>query len=405
MNSEYQKTLDWLFEQFPSYQLIGSKAYKPTLENTKKLLVVFDHPEQNLKFIHVAGSNGKGSVSSMIASTLTESDFKVGLFTSPHIKDFSERIRINGMVIPEEFVISFVNRLKSINLDFSPSFFEITFILALIYFNENKCDYCIIETGLGGRLDATNVITPILSVITSISLEHTNILGNTLAEIAVEKGGIIKQNVPVVIGPIHQECEAVLINQAINMNAPVFRLSGSIPIEIEKRLIADYQAENLRTAMAALKFLNPNFKDQVIERGFINLKRNTGFYGRLEIIETKPLIIYDVSHNVDGIRSTIKAVLQLTKGKLHIIYGSSSDKNIEEISKIMPTYGIYYLTEFKGERSAKLRELKEIFGRTPLKSAGYFDEPESALIEAKNNAAESDTILVIGSFFLIEHFF
>jgi dihydrofolate synthase/folylpolyglutamate synthase len=199
-DNSYSETLDWLFEQFPAYQFIGASAYKPTLDNTNSLCSIYQHPENKLKFIHVAGTNGKGSTSSMLASILTEAGEKVGLFTSPHIIDFRERIRVNGEMISEQFVIDFSKDIRSKNISFFPSFFEISFLMALNYFVESKCTVCVIETGLGGRLDATNVIIPLLSIITNIGIEHTQFLGNTIEEIATEKAGIIKNDIPVIIG-------------------------------------------------------------------------------------------------------------------------------------------------------------------------------------------------------------
>lgn len=404
-HSDYQKTIDWLFQQFPSYQLIGSKAYKPTLENVNRLLHLFAHPEKDLRFIHVAGSNGKGSVCSLIASTLTEANLKVGLFTSPHIKDFSERIRINGNTINQEFVSDFVQRVKKMELDFEPSFFEITFVMALDYFKESKCDICVIETGLGGRLDATNAITPLLSIITSISLEHTQLLGNSIAEIAAEKGGIIKQGVPVVLGNLNSKSKTVITEMAKDKQSEIAERNIKLPQEIKEKLIAEYQRENVITAFTAIQQLFPSISIEHLIGGFNHLRQNTGFYGRLEIIRRNPLIIYDVSHNADGIRATLDAIQKMNKGQLHLIYGTSSDKDLSAILHELPSDACYYLTEFGNLRSASIDQLKEAFFQNDFKSVCYFNSPEKALQKAKKNATMNDTILVMGSFFLVEHFF
>ena len=235
-----------MYQQFPSYQLLGSKAYKPTLENTHKIFDIIGNPEKELKFIHVAGSNGKGSVCSLLSSALTESGLKVGLFTSPHILEFQERIRVNGVCIQEENVNSFIKSIRETELDFSPSFFEITFGMALDHFRKQECDICVIETGLGGRLDATNVITPLLSVITTISLEHTNILGETLVEIASEKAGIIKPNVRVVLGAVHPSIRHVFEKKAQENTSEIIWSKNTEPSSLEESFIADYQKENLK---------------------------------------------------------------------------------------------------------------------------------------------------------------
>ena len=405
----YQKTIDWLFEQFPSYQVIGSDAYKPTLDNIKEILDWANHPEQGLKFIHVAGSNGKGSVCSIVASTLTEAGFKVGLFTSPHIKDFSERIRINGEPIEHDKVNSFVDKIQKHPLPFSPSFFEITFALALEYFNEAECDICVIETGLGGRLDATNIIHPIISVITSISLEHTNILGNSIREIAGEKAGIIKENTPVVIGPLVKEAKNVISDKAKQEQAAIFQASNNqVPKELNNIFLANYQKENFQIAREALGQIHKDGFTSTPEdliQGVIKISANTGYQGRLQIINEHPLTILDVSHNPAGFTSTFEAIEKVNKGDLRIIIGASSDKDLKEIIHTLPQNANYYVTEFKNMRSASLHQLRHIFGQSNLESIRYFKAPEKAFEVANFDADQSDTILVIGSFFLLEHFF
>jgi dihydrofolate synthase/folylpolyglutamate synthase len=408
-NDSYKESLDWLFNQFPSYQKLGSKAYKPTLDNTIALLELLGNPQNDLKFVHVAGSNGKGSVCSFVASALTEANFKVGLFTSPHIKDFSERIRINGTPIDQESTVEFINAIRNATLDFSPSFFEVTFALALEHFKKNKCDICIIETGLGGRLDATNVITPIATAITSISLEHTNILGNTLFEIATEKAGIIKSGIPVVIGNVEPEARDAINEKAMLAGSDVIIPNElSVPEVIQRFLLADYQFENLAIAHRLLEELGKlgySVSEGQFHSGIENLQTNTGYRGRLQIVAKNPLTILDVSHNPQGFSSTLSAVDKINKGTLHLIMGSSADKDLKAILPLLPKDAIYYITEFGNERSSKLDKLESLFSEINLSSVSYFRDPGKAYNEAKSNAAESDTILVIGSFFLLEHFF
>ena len=398
------EALDWLFQQFPSYQLMGSKAYKPTLENTEQILEILDHPERKLKFIHVAGSNGKGSVSSYLASILKESGLKVGLFTSPHIAHFSERIRVGGIPIENSEIERFVEKIRNTPLPFSPSFFEITFGMALEHFVSHDCDICVIETGLGGRLDATNVIQPQFSVVTGISLEHTNILGNTVNEIAFEKAGIIKPNIPVVLGAGCTETRNVFEIKASEMQTTL-SWAHPFPSKYGSYFTADYQKENFSTVLAALEIVAPDISENEICLGIENIHQNTGFYGRMQIVETNPTVIYDVSHNPEGIQSTFKSILSAFSGELHVIYGSSNDKDVKSIVKIFPANIHFYGTEFSNERSMKKENLEHFFGGTNFKSTAYFDDSQKAMKAARSNASESDTILVIGSFFLLSDFF
>ena len=406
-HKDYTEAIHWLFEQFPSYQVIGSKAYKPTLENIRVLLEIIGNPQDQLKFVHVAGSNGKGSTCSMIASCLTESNYKVGLFTSPHIEDYSERIRVNGQTIYHDSVTKFVNQIKDEQLSFSPSFFEITFALALQHFAEESCDICIIETGLGGRLDATNVIDPILSIITTISLEHTDILGDTVEEIAIEKAGIIKQNTPILIGGIQSPAIDEIKNVAESMNAPMYNCENAIEIHSEFSLLGLYQRDNYKLAISALNILKEQgvpVKNSAFMRGIDNLSLNTGFRGRLQIISRNPLTIMDVSHNPDGIKATLDTVAELNAGTLHIIFGLSADKDLKQIISTFPDHANTYFTEFSNLRSAKIAQIQEISDLHP-KDLKFFENPKSALEGAQNIAKQDDTILIIGSFFLVADFF
>ncbi len=403
--SNYTETIDWLFAQFPSYQTMGSPAYKPGLDNVIKLCEALGNPQKKLRCIHIAGSNGKGSTASMLASFLTQNKLKTGLFTSPHLVDFRERIRVNGHMIAEESVITFCEKIQA--LDFEPSFFEISFCMALVHFAEQDCDFCVIETGLGGRLDATNIITPILSIITTISLEHTNFLGNTLAEIAFEKAGIIKSNIPVVIGSYHETTSLIFKEKASNMDATIY-FSKDHLVDVPKNfpLLGIYQKSNYQTVCLAIKVLQEKFvfDESKLDLSLENLHENTGFQGRLQVVSTDPRIIYDVSHNVEGIASTLDYFKEeMNLSELHIVYGSSSDKNFEEIFPLFPKEAHYYLTEFANMRSANKKDLSEWAQKFELNFHSYSIAKE-ALAEAKQSCSPTETILVFGSFFLLHDF-
>jgi dihydrofolate synthase/folylpolyglutamate synthase len=404
LNNEYQKTIDWLFEQFPSYQLIGSKAYKPTLENISLLCEHLGNPEKKLKFIHIAGTNGKGSCSAMLASILTESGEKVGLFTSPHIIDFRERIRVNGQMITESEVINFVKKIKSFDLSFEPSFFEITFAMALVHFYNTKCTLCVIETGLGGRLDATNIIQPLVSLITNISLEHTHILGNTLEEIAGEKAGIIKPETPVVIGSSLKETEEVFIRKSSSLNAPIHFISNKIaPTGYQLPLLGSYQNENLRSVLEVLSILQKDYGINVssyIQSGLDHLSQNTGFFGRMQIIRHEPLVIFDVSHNLEGIRATLNHVSTGLNGELHILYGSSSDKDVEPILALFPDDSYLHLTSFRNARSLSPEQLTNL-SRSAKGFSMIHTDAKKGLEIILSKVKKQDTVLVLGSFFLL----
>lgn len=401
----YQETVDWLFQQFPSYQNIGGKAYKPGLGNTRRLLEHFGNPHHDLKFIHVAGTNGKGSTCSMLASILTESGNTVGLFTSPHIQDFRERIRVNGNMVSENFVVECTQDIRTADFGFNPSFFEISFLMALLYFKKSNCNICVIETGLGGRLDATNVILPLVSLITNISIEHTQYLGNTITEIAKEKAGIIKKGIPVVIGEREKESSTVFDTVSVNNDAPVFYASDEeITVPGTFPLLGAYQQSNFKLVYKALKLIDGTFpvSNGDIDTGLRNLSKNTGFYGRLQIIEKEPLVIFDVSHNEAGIKATLDYFKE--KSKLIIIYGTSADKNLDAIFQLFPKKVSYFFTEFTNERSASLPKLGEFAAKYGLKG-DFYQNPGEALIQAKSIANKTDMILIFGSFFLISDFF
>lgn len=404
----YSEATSWLFEQFPSYQVLGSKAYKPTLDNTFKLLSILGNPQDELKFVHVAGSNGKGSTCSMIASSLTEAGYKVGLFTSPHIEDYTERIRVNGHSIDQQSVIDFVKTIRSTELDFDPSFFEMTFALALKHFISQYCDIAIIETGLGGRLDATNVITPLLSVITNISLEHTTILGDTHELIASEKAGIIKPGIPILTAEKKPSIQAIFQAKAAELNSDYLECDQTVEVPKDFPLLGAYQKDNFRLAVSALNKLEDDgfsINSMHVSEGLKNLNENTGFKARLQIWKKSPLTILDVSHNPDGIENTLETIQEINQGQLHIVYGTSSDKDIPSILELFPEDCKLYLTEFTNPRTAKIDELKTATDGKKFNSIDFFSDATLALQSAQNTAKQRDTILIIGSFFLVADFF
>lgn len=397
--STYRIAVDWLFQQFPAYQNLGAGAYKPDLSNIQYLLDVLQIDCTQLSYVHVAGTNGKGSTCSMIASTLFESGYKVGLFTSPHIFDFRERIKINGEMISEDEVINFVNHLNQMRLDVAPSFFEITFALALNYFNHADCDIVVIETGLGGRLDATNVITPILSVITNIGLEHQQFLGDTRAKIAAEKAGIIKKNVPVIFGQFDTEI------------APVFKRKSEechSEMTVVHSTSANYLDRNKELAHASLEKMRDFgfvWNESNFLNGCVNVKRNTGLRARLELISTDPLILVDAAHNPDGVRALFDYVnTTYPFYGIHVVYGSSSDKDLSEIGVLLPKYARYYFTKFSNYRSMKSSDLVSFREQHELLGAIY-DSPDLALNAAKSAVNEKEIILVMGSFYLLDEIF
>ncbi len=398
MLNKYQESINWLFEQFPSYQFKGASAYKPGLENTISLLQAFDNPQEKLEFIHVAGTNGKGSTCSFLSSLLVEKGEKVGLFTSPHIYDFRERIRLNGTEIDQAFVIDFCETIKQIELNFSPSFFEITLAMALCYFQQEKCNIVVLETGLGGRLDATNVVQPLISVITNIGIDHTQFLGETLEAIAFEKAGIIKNNRPIVIGERQIETTSVFEKKVQEQNATIiFAQEFHLPIELN---LVGYQAKNLKTALVTLSLLSYSIDETFVEKALKNLRRNSGLFGRMEIVQKNPTLILDVSHNKEGIEATLKSIPLSSYQKTHIVFGTSQDKDIQAMLDLLPKEAQIYLSTFNNERSQQFEKLQEIQAKNWNIKATYKDVNQ-AIEEIIPKLTEADLLLVIGSFFLI----
>lgn len=399
MKSSYKEAVDWLFQQFANYQNSGAVAYKPGFQNVEKLIEVFELDYSKLKYVHVAGTNGKGSTCAFIASALTESGEKVGLFSSPHIVDFSERIRINGQVISEKEVIDFVTKIKTSSFDFSPSFFELTFVMALKHFLENECTIVVLETGLGGRLDATNIVTPLVAVITTIGLDHQYLLGETRSEIAFEKAGIIKPTIPVVIGELDEETVDVFKKKAEEVKAPIYFVEEQFD---------DYIQQNKAIAFKALSLLKEhNFyiNEETFVRGCNNVYKNTGLIGRMQIVSQDPLTIIDAAHNEDGIKSLIGLIKnRYPNYTVNVVFGSSNDKNHDLIFKLFPKDWNYYFTTFSNQRSLTLDRLKDLSNKFNLSSV-FFDNPTKALLASQDVVKQDVVTVCFGSFFMLENFY
>ena len=401
----YSEVIDWLFQQFPAYQNLGAGAYKPDLHNIEKLLQALDNPHHSLKCIHIAGTNGKGSTSHITSSIVQSAGYKVGLFTSPHLVDFRERIKVNGIYIPENDVVDWVNTtLRNINLDYAPSFFELTFAMAMDYFRQQKCDYCVIEVGLGGRLDATNIIHPLITVITNIGIDHQQFLGETRALIAHEKAGIIKPMTPVVVCQKDEETQAVFENKARENNARLIWVENQ-PLHTD--LIGSFQQLNANTALTTLNELKRleliSLTEDQIQTGLLNVKRNTNFMGRMDIISTAPLTIIDGAHNKEGVKALL-ANFENTANSLHIVYGASNDKDISEIVNLFPAHANIYFTEFNHPRSCKIDDFRNLTRKSNT-NPQLFSTAKEALSQAQSSAKKEDTVLVFGSLFLISEFF
>ena len=423
----YEEALSYLYSRLPMFSRIGAAAYKVDIHNTVALCESLGNPQNKFKSIHIAGTNGKGSTSHMIAAMLQQQGFKTGLYTSPHIKDFGERIRINGNMIDKDFVVSFTEKTKSICQDIQPSFFELTVAMAFEYFALHKVDIAVIETGLGGRLDSTNIINPILSIITNIGYDHTNLLGNTLEAISFEKAGIIKNNTPVVIGEYLPETKPVFENKAREMNAPILYASEIYEVTLLENsnqflkcevkdstnqhaeifsldLNGNYQLKNLKTVLAAEKILatlgfeidEPNEKSALA-----HVKTITGLKGRWDVVSEKPLCIHDVAHNKDGINALLQQLKESHQNSnYHFVIGFVNDKDISSVLELLPNNAHYYFTNAHIPRALPHAELKSLANKKNLIGKSY-DDVNEAISTAKKMANENDVIIVCGSFFIL----
>jgi dihydrofolate synthase/folylpolyglutamate synthase len=420
----YPETLDYLFTKLPMFSRIGAAAFKKDLTNTIRLCHALGDPQEKVKCIHIAGTNGKGSTSHMLAAILQEAGYKTGLYTSPHLKDFRERIKINGMMCEEDFVVDFTKRIQPLINEIEPSFFEITVAMAFDYFAQQEVDIAVIEVGLGGRFDSTNIIHPELSIITNIGWDHMNLLGDTLEKIAFEKGGIIKKNIPVVIGEVIAETKPVFESIATDSQiiyAEEMRYVANwdykhhlLSVEVADKktdahhtyhldLPGIYQTKNLLTVLEAahqLQLMGWRTGETIIQKALPHVKRLTGLHGRWEVIQEHPVLVLDVGHNIDGI-TQIKKQLELSDyHHLHIVIGMVKDKEIDAVLALLPKHAVYYFTQAQIPRALDAEELMNNAKKFEL-HGNTFKDVNAALQNALSHAHKEDMILVCGSVFLV----
>lgn len=423
----YQQTLDFLYSKLPMFTRVGASAFKKDLTNTIILCEALNNPQQKFKSIHVAGTNGKGSTSHMLASVLQAQGLKTGLYTSPHLKDFRERIRINGQMISKTEVKSFVQANKKLIYKIEPSFFEVTVAMAFEHFAKHKVDIAVIEVGLGGRLDSTNIITPEISVITNISLDHTNMLGNTLEEIAGEKAGIIKKGIPVVIGETQAESQPVFNNKAASVKAPIYfadnflkaqnisvkssKLSLSVYennqikyADLKSDLTGLYQPKNIITVLKTLEVFNQTTKTKIVKQaiydGLKQVKKLTQLQGRWQTLSKNPLVICDTGHNEAGIKEVIKNIESTPHKNLHLVFGMVKDKDITKVLSLVPKNATYYFCKPDIERGLNAKELQEQARAFNLRG-DYFNSVQEAKQAAINKADKDDLVFIGGSTFVV----
>tara|TARA_B100000886_G_C20422368_1_gene492229 strand:- start:140 stop:1348 length:1209 start_codon:yes stop_codon:yes gene_type:complete len=396
----YQQCLDWLFSQLPMYQRTGTIAYKADIGNIVQVTEKLGNPHQDFKSIHIAGTNGKGSTSHLIASVLQEAGYKIGLYTSPHLKDFRERIRINGEMIKQEDVIQFITENKGWFSHIGMSFFEMTVALAFYHFAKEKVDIAIIEVGLGGRLDSTNIIKPELSIITNIGLDHTELLGDSIQKIAREKGGIIKPKTPILIGRKQHQTKSIFDEIAKNNHSKLYYAENC---DFNIGLKGDYQNENKNTAYTAIKILktlNWNILDKHIIKGFKNVQYNAKLLGRWMTLSKSPTIICDTGHNIDGIKLIVEQIEKTQHDNLHIIFGVVNDKSIESILKLLPKKAQYYFCQAQIPRAMNVNLLYTKAQKHKL-MGDCFKSVKDAFKNAKSLAKENDLIFIGGSTFIV----
>lgn len=398
----YQQTLDWLFAQLPMYQQQGASAYRKDLVNTILLANHLGNPELKVKTIHVAGTNGKGSSSSMIASVLQEAGYKVGLYTSPHLKDFRERIKINGLAISEDFVIDFVAKNKPFFEENNLSFFEMTVGLSFDYFAKQEIDVAVIEVGMGGRLDSTNIIKPLVSVITNIGLDHTLFLGNTLEAIANEKAGIIKPNTPVIVGEYNDKTKGVFLAKAKDCKADIYFASDLITKEYPSDLLGDYQQQNKKTAIQTIRILKPHFSvsEENLKDGLLNVVKNTGLLGRWQQIHSNPKVICDTAHNSHGLKIVLNQIQKEEFDNLFFVLGFVNDKDLDDVLPLFPKKAKYFFSKpniFRGLDAKILQEKATNFGLT----GNIYSSITEAYKEALKLSSQNDFIYIGGSTFVV----
>ena len=396
-----------MFNKLPMYQNIGDSAYKKDLSNIILICEHLNNPQNNFKSIHIGGTNGKGSCSHMLSSIIQEANYKVGLYTSPHLVDFRERIKINGDMISKDSVLKFMHE----NFDFfesnNLSFFEMTVGLAFDYFSKNKVDIAIIEVGMGGRLDSTNIINPILSIITNVSLDHTRFLGSNISDIAKEKAGIIKDNIPVVIGQTQQEISPIFTEIAKSKKSEIIFADHFIYDTYNCDLKGDYQKKNIKTVLKSteiLKHLDYKINDSHIKTGLSNVSNNTGLQGRWQVLQRKPMIICDTAHNEAALGEVISQLMDMEYSDLHFIIGFSNDKNLKKISKIFPEDSKYYFVQSKVGRARDAKEVRDIF-KLNNRCGDYYKSIENTIKYVKGVSKEDDIIFIGGSTFVVSEIF
>ncbi|MBQ7448872.1 MAG: bifunctional folylpolyglutamate synthase/dihydrofolate synthase [Paludibacteraceae bacterium] len=406
--STFSEALEYLYSSTPAFHLVGASAYKPGLENTQKLMQHLGHPEKKFKAVHIAGTNGKGSTSHLLAAVFQKAGYKTGLYTSPHLVDYRERIRINGQMIPQQRVVDFVNKNMPFLEKVRPSFFETTMAMAFEFFAEQKVDIAIVEVGLGGRLDSTNILTPELSVITNIGYDHTEFLGNTLEQIASEKAGIIKPHIPVVIGERDIQTAYTFIQKAQKEKSPlVFASDRQWIVPEQCQLSGVYQMKNKQTVRCAIEVLRQRgwqLSNWAIEQGFAEVCTLTGLHGRWDVLREKPFIVCDTGHNSHGIKYVARQLRQLECEKLYIVFGMVSDKDVEESLRLLPTDAYYFFTQATTKRAIPATELQRLFveiNKGQDIQSEVFQSVEDAIKTAINRANENDAVFIGGSNYVV----
>ena len=400
---KYSETTQWLFSQLPLYQNVGKSAYKADLSQTLKLAKELNHPEHQFKSIHVGGTNGKGSTAHMLASVMQEAGYKVGLYTSPHLKDYRERIRINGEMISEDFVVDFVAHNKSFFESNALSFFEMSVGMAFAYFAQEQVDIAMVEVGLGGRLDSTNILNPEVSVITNIGLDHTQFLGTTLEAIAGEKAGIIKPKTPIVIGETQSETEVVFRTKATKEQAPIYFADQRIESILPTSLKGIYQIHNVRTVLQTIEILNSGaftIPIKAVQQGLLKVTENTGLQGRWEVLGTAPKIICDTAHNREGLRLVFKQIKSQKFQRMHVVLGMVNDKDVQSLLELFPKQAQYYFCKPNVPRGLVASQLAQIFTQYGFEGSIY-PSVKDALKAAKQSASHNDLIYVGGSTFVV----
>lgn len=403
-NEQYQEAIDWLFVQMPNYQIDGQKAYKPGLDNITKLCAFFGNPQDKIKCIHIGGTNGKGSSSNMLASVLQEAGYKTGLYNSPHLIDFTERIKVNGKNCSKEFVFDFIQKLKKLPEDIRPSFFEFTTIMAFEYFYQQQVDFAIIEVGLGGRLDSTNIIKPLISAITNVQLDHQNILGDTIEEIASEKAGIIKHNTPIISGDENEAVKNIIKEKAAKENAPLIDAT-LINTDLESDLKGNYQKKNIRVVLAAveeLRKLKVNISDEALEKGLLHVHQNTGFIGRWFEFSQHPLTICDTGHNQAGLEYVFSQLNSIDRHK-HVILGFVNDKKIDDVMKLLPENSEFYFAKPSINRGRHPEDYENLLQEAKI-FYKIFDSVQEAYLSAKERCTNEEMIFIGGSNFVVGDF-